>query len=314
MRDSGSNTAQEHEMQRVGKDARDTRTQIGFCGSWRSGGLLLRRAAALALVLSLLPPPAFAWGPNGHRLVVNKAIDTLPPELRGWFEANRPFLSQHVIDPLNALARNPGEIRDQRIMFEKYGRFPYDSLPRDYKAALRKFGKPALDAAGVLPWQIGLYSERLTNAFRAGNWDEARTDAALLAFYVGEAHDPFSTTDNFDGHLTGQTGVDSRFDSNLVDRFALFIYVRPNDAQPIGDPTDHAFEECLTAHGWIQSILLADRRARANLPDYTDDYYDRFFNTAGAIVIRQLSEASTDIGSYWMTAWENAGRPPMPAR
>jgi hypothetical protein len=313
MRDSRTRMAQEHDMQQTVKNARGLRTRIGFCGSWFSGGLLLQRAAAIALVLSLLPPPSLAWGANAHRLVINKAIDTLPPELRVWFEANRPFLSQHVTDKLNALAKNPGEIREQRIMFEKYGRFPYDALPRDYKAALRKFGKPALDAAGVLPWQIGVYSERLTNAFRAGNWDEARLDAAKLAFYVGEAHDPFSTTDNFDGHLTGQTGVDTRFDSNLVDRFALFIYVRPNDAQPIGDPTDHAFEECLTAHGWIQSILLADRRARANLPDYTDEYYDRFFNTAGAIVIRQLSEASTDIGSYWLTAWENGGRPHPPA-
>jgi len=25
-----------------------------------------------------------------------------------------------------------------------------------------------------------------------------------------------------------------------------------------------------------------------------------------------LSEASTDVGSYWLTAWINAGRPAMP--
>jgi hypothetical protein len=29
-------------------------------------------------------------------------------------------------------------------------------------------------------------------------------------------------------------------------------------------------------------------------------------------LIRQLSEASTDVGSYWMTAWINAGRPQLP--
>lgn len=273
-----------------------------------------RRGTVAALLLALLPATLPAWGPNGHRLQINKAIDTLPPELRPWFEANRPYLSQHVSDPLASLARNGNEIRFQRIEFEKYGRFPYEALPRDYKAALKKFGKPALDAAGLLPWQIGLYSERLTNDMKAGDWNAARTDAALLAFYVGEAHDPFSTTDNFDGHLSGQPGVDVRFDSNLVDRFALFIYVRPNDALFISDPTDRAFEDCLTSHSWIQAILLADRRARGDLPDYTDEYYDRFYNTAGAIVIRQLSEASTEIGSYWLTAWINAGKPQPPAR
>ena len=273
-----------------------------------------QRAAVAALLLALLPGRLIAWGANGHRLVSHKAIETLPPELRLWFEANWNYISQHVTDPLNGVAKNPAEIRFQRLEFEKYGRFPYDALPRDYKAALKKFGKATLDGNGLLPWQIGLYSERLTNDMRAGNWNDARTDAALLAFYVGEAHDPFSTTDNFDGHLSGQAGVDVRFDSNLVDRFALFIYIRPNDAFLIADPTDHAFEDCLSSHSWIQAILLADRRARAGLADYTDDYYDRFYNTAGAIVIRQLSEASTEIGSYWLTAWKNAGKPRPPER
>lgn len=274
----------------------------------------VQRAVVAALLLAFIPGRLTAWGVNGHRLVAHKAIETLPPELRPWFEANWNYISQHVSDPLNAQTKNPAEIRFQRIELERFGRFPYDALPRDYNAAVKKLTKPVIEAAGLLPWSIGKYSERLTNDMRAGNWNDARTDAALLAFYVAEAHDPFSTTDNFDGHLSGQPGVDARFDSNLVDRFALFIYIRPNDAFFIPDPTDHAFEDCLTSHSWIQAILLADRRARAGLTDYTDDYYDRFYNSAGAIVIRQLSEASTEVGAYWLTAWTNAGKPKPPER
>ena len=279
-----------------------------------AGTRRILRASALGAALLLLPATLPAWGPNAHRLVINKAIDTLPPELRSWFEANRPYLSQHVTDPLNALAKDPAEIRFQRIQLEKFGRFPFEALPRDYNSAVKKFTRNTLDAAGLLPWQIGRYSKKLTDDLRDHNWAEGRSDAALLAFYVSEAHDPFSTTDNFDGHLTNQTGVDARFDTNLVDRFALFIYVRPNDALLIADPTDSAFEDCLTAHAWIQTILLADRRAHAGLPDYTDEYYDRFYNTAGALVIRQLSEAATQVGSYWLSAWTNAGKPQLPAR
>ena len=33
---------------------------------------------------------------------------------------------------------------------------------------------------------------------------------------------------------------------------------------------------------------------------------------AGAVLIRQLTDAATDTGSYWMTAWINAGRPQLP--
>jgi len=98
----------------------------------------------------------------------------------------------------------------------------------------------------------------------------------------------------------------------LVDRFSSFIPLRPNDAMFISDPTDHAFDSCLSSHAWLEQILLADRRARAGLPDYTDEFFDRFYNQAAAILIRQLSEASTDVGSYWLTAWTNAGRPALP--
>jgi hypothetical protein len=69
----------------------------------------------------------------------------------------------------------------------------------------------------------------------------------------------------------------------------------------------------LEAHSWLENILLADRRAHRGLEGYTDEYYDRFYAQAGAVLVRQLSDASTDIGSYWMTAWINAGRPSLPS-
>jgi len=273
-------------------------------------------AVALAALCLVAPAGAFAWGANGHKLISNKAVDTLPPELRPFFEANRNFIVQHSTDPFDALAKNPvAERRNRILMLDRYGRFPFESLPRDYKAALAKFGKAKLEANGVLPWQIGVYNEKLTNALRTRNWEEVRLQAALVSHYVAEAHDPFSTTENFDGKLSGQPGVNQRFGASLVDRFSLFFPVRPNDALYISASYhDQAFEACLTAHSWLEQILLADRRARKGLSDYTDEYYDRFYNQAGAIVIRQLTDAATDVGSYWLTAWRNAGQPALPPR
>jgi hypothetical protein len=221
---------------------------------------------------------------------------------------------QHSTDPLQDLVKNPTDRRFHVLMLDRYGKFPFDALPRSYNAAVTKFTKRKLELNGVLPWQIGVYSERLTNAFKSRNWDEVRLNAALLAHFVAEAHDPFNTTENFDGKLSGQPGVQLRFGSSLVDRFSTFFPVRPNDADYISDPTDRAFEACLSAHSWLEQILLADRRARRGLSDYTDEFYDRLYNQAGAIVIRQLSDAATDVGSFWLTAWKNAGQPQLPSR
>jgi hypothetical protein len=276
---------------------------------------LFALCSAAALLLLSLPPRTRAWGRNGNRLVINKAIETLPienPEIRAFFENNRNFLLQHVTDPLDAITKTPAERHNHFLYLDKYGRFPFELLPHNYKAALAKFGKSKLEANGLLPWQIGVYSQKLTEAMKAGRWEEAKLDAALLANYVAEAHDPFNTTDNMDGKLSAQTGINDRFGATLIDRYSSFFPMRPNDAVFINDPTDHAFESCLSAHSWLETILLADRNARRGESSYTDEYYDRFYNQAAATLIRQLSNAATDVGSYWLTAWKNAGSPPLP--
>jgi hypothetical protein len=272
----------------------------------------LHATLTVAVCLALSPSRASAWGGNGQKVVVNQAIDTLPGELRTYFENNRAFFVQHVTDPLEEQVKSPTERHNRFIRLDKYGRFPFDALPRGYKAAVNKFGKSKIDANGLLPWEIGVYSQKLTEAMKMGHWDEAKLDAAILAFYVAEAHDPFNTTENFDGHLTNQTGINERFGTTLIDRFSSFFPMRPNDGSFINDPTDHAFEACLSAHSWLEVIQLADRNARLESKSYNDEYFDRFYNQSAGTLIRQLSDAATDVGSYWLTAWTNAGKPALP--
>lgn len=69
------------------------------------GRALLLSAAG---VLALLPQQsARAWGRNADKLVVNKAVDTLPPDVRDFFAAIRDVLAQHVTDPLDSIAKTP---------------------------------------------------------------------------------------------------------------------------------------------------------------------------------------------------------------
>jgi len=275
-----------------------------------------RTGVAIAVIVTVAltaPLSTFAWGPNAVRLITNKAVDTMPQEMMPFFEANRKFLVQHVSDPFDALKKSPGDRKNEIILLDHYGQFPFRDLPRNYSAAVSKYTKRTLETYGLLPWEVGVFSARLTEAFKSRNWEEARVVAAQLAFYVAAAHDPFNTTTNDDGKLSNQLGVNQRFGSSLVDRYQLFFFVHPNEATYINDPTDHAFEMCLSAHSWLENILLADRRSKQGQADYTDDYYDHFYSQAGAVLIRQISDAATDTGSYWLTAWVNAGRPQLPS-
>src|ERR1700733_11801640 len=277
---------------------------------------MLRRAAVVLVMAVLLfhfsAGLSFGWGQSADRLIINKAVDSLPDEMRPFFESNRQFLVQHVTDP-ESEDNNPDQF-NRFVRLDHYGQFPFSALPRSYQAAVSKLTRKTVEMYGLLPWQIGIYSKKLTDAFQARNWSEAKLTAAVLAYYVSAAHDPFNTTMNHDGSLSEQPGVNNRFNASLVDRYQLFLFIKPNEAAFIRDPTDYAFDMALNSHAWLENVLLADRRAHEGLGNYGDAYYDRFYAQAGAVLVRQFSDASTDVGSYWMTAWINAGRPQLPSQ
>ena len=257
---------------------------------------------------------AYGWGPTAHDVVNTWAIQTLPPEIRSYFGANGPFLVEHANDADQWMRKDRYERKRHYIYLEKYGIFPFLDLPHNFQRAVEKFGSGRINRDGVLPWQVGEYSKRLTDALHAGNWEEARLDAAVLAHYVADTHDPLHITQNYDGQLTHQTGLADRYEIRMVDRYSRFFIMHPESAAKIDDPTEYAFQSCLEAHTWVDSVILGDLRAREGLADYTDEYFDRFYSQVGQTVVREINEAAHDAGSYWYTAWLNAGRPQLPAR
>ncbi len=278
-------------------------------GSWFS---LTLAAVGFTTILVFSGGPVFAWGTAAHRLVANWAVETLPPEIRDFFEANRQTIIDHSNDPSEWTKKDRYERMRHYIFLDHYGLFPYPKLPHAYKAAVALYGKGRVGRDGVLPWQVGEYSLKLTVDLRTQNWEGAKLDAAALAFYVADVHDPLHTTSNYDGQLIGQTGLEERFGVRLVERYSSFFMVHPGNATQIGDPTEHAFESALEANSWVDRILFADMRVRRDRPGYDEDYLEKFYNQVSPEVIEELNTAARDTGSYWYTAWVNAGRPQLP--
>ncbi len=270
---------------------------------------------ALALAFWMLTGGAsYAWGPTAHRLANAWAVESLPPEIRGFFEANRQFLIDHANDPDEWVKKDRYELKHHYIYLDKYGFFPFLTLPHSFQRAVEQYGSGRVNRDGLLPWHIGEYSLRLTTALKAHNWEQAKLDAAVLGHYVADAHDPLDTTQNFDGQLTGQAGLATRFGSRLVNQYSNFFIFRPDDAVKLDDPTESAFRICLEAHTWVERIVLADRQSREGLPDFTDDYLDRFYSEVGATAMREINAAAHNTSSYWYTAWLNAGHLALPGR
>src|SRR6185436_8252648 len=110
--------------------------------------LLLAVASSIA---ALTPSPAFAWGFEAHQYIMGRAIDSLPPELRPFFTRFRDEVVIRVKDP--DLWRSVGWPEDPNHFLDfgvkEYGPYPFSELPREYGAALAKFGRATLDRNGV---------------------------------------------------------------------------------------------------------------------------------------------------------------------
>lgn len=280
----------------------------------KSPWLMTNARLVVAVLVFTAASSAFAWGPRAHRIVTDKAIDGLPPEIRAFYNANRSYLVEHSNDANKTAATNRAEAVRHFIYFDRYGRYPFPLLSHNYNIALQQHGGFKLNKNGILPWYIGEYHLRLTQAFRSRNWSAVLEASTWLAHYVADVTDPFHLTENYNGQLSGQTGIEDRVGTVLFDRYANFLLLRPGRVEYLRDPTENAFQLGLENFVWVDNFLLADRRALAGGTGYNEDYYERLYNEIGSVVSREISEAIENVGAYWYTAWVNAGKPALPVQ
>src|SRR5215831_18141563 len=171
--------------------------------------------------------PAEAWGYAAHRLIMRRAIELLPAELKPFFEQHRDTMLVRVTDPDEW--RNVGWPEDPNHFVDyglpEFGPYPFAGLPHDYDAALQKFGPAFLEHSGKLPWRAAEMWGFLRRAFAELSRNSSYTIsnlelyAPVTAHYIQDSFQPFHATDNYDGYATGQGGIHARFERDLIERF-----------------------------------------------------------------------------------------------
>jgi hypothetical protein len=186
-------------------------------------------AAALVLLSTVTPA---AWGVDIHRRITGLAIDGLPAPLRQFYANDRSFIVEHSIDPdmwrIVALRtelgpEDPNHFLDIDDLDEPE---PWTGVPRDWKAYLARYGEQRANRAGRLPWRVAEIYELLVAAWKAhasGKAPYAASNArylsAVIAHYLEDANQPLHAVGNYDGQLTNQRGVHSRFETELAQRY-----------------------------------------------------------------------------------------------
>ena len=283
-----------------------------------TAALPLLLLAVLLLVTSA--GRADAWGFEAHRFIMDRAIALLPAELRPLFDRYRATVIERSIDPDTWRTAGFDEAKHHflDLDWEGYGKYPFAELPRDYAAAVAKFGRATIEQYGTLPWRVEAFHGNLRRAFEAYRSPTPlkRFDvllfSAALAHYVSDAHVPFHASINFDGQETGQHGIHGRFESMLFERYRAQIAVTPRPLPPIRNARDFTFDRLLEGTQLVPVVLKYDRDAIGNRELYDDAYYTSFFTAARPVLERRLAEAISAVAAMIAGAWEEASRPTVP--
>jgi len=276
----------------------------------------------VAAGMAAAPTATHAWGYDAHQFIMDRAIALLPAELRPFFEQNRATLVERAIDPDTWQVAGFADQEDHHhfldLDWEGYGKYPFDGLPRDYSAAVAKFGQKRITDNGTVPWRVEEMYGNLRRAFEsyARRGPFGRFDilffSAWLTHYVSDAHVPFHAVVNYDGQLTGQHGIHARFEAYLFERYRDQWRVAPAAKAPIRNPRDYIFDVVREGTQLVAPILEADRVASRGRAEYDDAYFAAFFKANRAVVERRLNESIAASAAMIAGAWEAAGKPAVP--
>jgi hypothetical protein len=293
----------------------------------RSIGVLL-----LVGVLVLLPTAVQSWGFYAHRQINKLAVFTLPQEMLGFYKKHIDFIEEHAVDPDKRRYGVEGEAPRHYIDIDYYckGKVhcnPFLLMPRSWYEAKEKFTEDTLQAYGIVPWHIAVMVNRLTDAMKAGDASRILRTSAELGHYVGDAHVPLHTTENYNGQLTGQKGIHGFWESRLPelydDDYSFFV----GRAKYISNPRDAAWEIVEASHAALDSVLRFEAELNKSWPAdqkysyeergrvisqvYSEGYSRAYHLKLNGQVERRMREAVIMTGSFWYTAWVNAGQPDL---
>ena len=284
------------------------------------------------LALSTNDSSVSKWGFFGHKRINRVAIFTLPPEMFGFYKEHMEYLTEHAVDPDKRRYAMEGEAQCHYIDLDHYykpGEDPFSIIPRKWNAAVEKFTEDTLQAYGIVPWHISTMKMRLQRAFEAKNVDLILKYSADIGHYIGDAHVPLHTTENYTGQKTGQRGIHGLWESRLVEINAEDYNYFVGKAKYAASVIDFAWQAVEGSHKALDSVLRIEKeltaefdtdkkysfeqRGNATLSMYSYDFSQAYHQRLNGMVERRMRAAIIGVGSIWYTAWVDAGQPDLKA-
>ena len=206
---------------------------------------------------------------------------------------------------------DPTEEPKHYIDIDNYPEFISNGyISQSFDSLVLQHGYSFVMDQGILPWAIMKTFDSLQTAFQNNQFHKAMLFAADLGHYVGDMYMPLHITRNYNGQYTGQTGVHSRFESNMINTYNAQIIYSGDSLIYIDNISDFVFNSLYNNYNYVDSVLKADSLAKAFAGNTTSTaYYSKMWEVSKGFTTKLFKDASHKLTCLIYTAWINAGSP-----
>jgi len=273
---------------------------------------LIQSFAAVAFVLILA-----SWGYKGHKSINSHVTLYFNAEM-SQFVSWSSTLEAHASDADNRKDSHdpnydPNEKPKHYLDIEYYSEFTSTgTIPKTLNEAIVKHGTTNVYKWGIVPWATKTTYDTLVACFRRGDLDKAVLTAADLGHYVGDGHMPLHISANYDGVMTDQKGVHSRYESDMVDAYINNLNgaypSQPESISIISDVQQYILDYIYVTHSYVDTVLKSDNYAKALDTSYGDVYVAAMWARLGDITKQLFQESSHCIAELIYTAYDESLR------
>ncbi|MCX6174557.1 MAG: hypothetical protein NTZ27_07405 [Ignavibacteriales bacterium] len=262
----------------------------------------------LILLSSLI---VYGWGDKGHKTIAAFAMKLLPAEMK-FSDQFKSAITEHSVDPDNRKRDDKSEGPKHFIDIDYYKEFTDGIVIMSRDSLNKLYDEKVVTKEGILPWATEETFFRLINAFKEKNKDNVLLYTSDLAHYVADGHQPLHATVNYNGQLTSQKGIHSRYEIDMVDKYLNVIGNSFEENKPyyIQYIKDYIFDYIVEANDYVEMILSADNYASGKTDGKFDtDYYRLLWFKTKYVTITEINSAALCLSSLIYTAWLDAGKP-----
>ncbi len=254
-----------------------------------------------------------SWGNKGHQKINGSAPQFFPARLNNFKDWSAK-LSDHGSDADDRKKDDRTEGVKHYIDIDAYKDFvEMHKITENKDAAFKMYGSKFIMKNGTLPWVTDSTYHVLVQQFKSKEWTKAVLTAADLGHYVGDGHMPLHLTLNYDGKFTDQTGIHSRYESKMINKYIDEITVKKSPIHKVKDVNHYVFDYIYANYQYKDSLLNADKLAfeTAN-HEYNDLYYATLWKQTQGFTRKMIAGSSKSLAELIRMAWLESGRPRLP--